>query len=238
MLESDEDRQRFKVQRRFQMRDGEKFFQEGRDQAQLRADAAADAAGRRLAVGAAPQRTGRAGPRRPRPALFQPQLLLSETLALHDRRLSAGVGGGGGEWFGDAAPASGPVDNLSMLGDIGGRRGFGGPGGADFDSLINLITSTVPPTTWDDVGGPGAIGPFETNLSLVISQTQSIDGEFDGSIVREELDELQSVDDFEAFNGRLNINLHGELAAVSSDKLKRSMSLYEHAAHQAHVRHQ
>jgi tetratricopeptide (TPR) repeat protein len=32
VLESDEDRERFKVKRRFQMRDGEKFFAEGRDQ--------------------------------------------------------------------------------------------------------------------------------------------------------------------------------------------------------------
>src|SRR5439155_23102558 len=33
VLESDADRERFKVQRRFQMRDGEKFFAEGRDKA-------------------------------------------------------------------------------------------------------------------------------------------------------------------------------------------------------------
>ncbi len=33
VLESDEDRERFKVKRRFQMRDGQKFFAEGRDQA-------------------------------------------------------------------------------------------------------------------------------------------------------------------------------------------------------------
>ncbi|MBS0265396.1 MAG: hypothetical protein JSS02_25905 [Planctomycetes bacterium] len=35
VLESDADRQRFKVQRRFRMRDGEKYFQEGRDQARF-----------------------------------------------------------------------------------------------------------------------------------------------------------------------------------------------------------
>ena len=45
---------------------------------------------------------------------------------------------------------------------------------ADFDSLIDLITSTIEPTTWDDVGGPGSIAPFETNLSLVVSQTQEV----------------------------------------------------------------
>jgi len=57
--------------------------------------------------------------------------------------------------------------------------GFGpGPLGggtmADFDSLIDLITTTIEPTTWDTVGGPGSIAPFETNLSLVISQTQEV----------------------------------------------------------------
>lgn len=53
-----------------------------------------------------------------------------------------------------------------------------GPGGVsggtqpDFDSLIELITSTIAPTTWDDVGGPGSLTPH--NLSLVISQTQEV----------------------------------------------------------------
>jgi hypothetical protein len=38
--------------------------------------------------------------------------------------------------------------------------GRGGGVIADFDSLINLITSTIAPETWDDVGGPGAVEPF------------------------------------------------------------------------------
>ncbi len=51
---------------------------------------------------------------------------------------------------------------------------MGGGPQADFDSLIELITTTVAPTTWDDVGGPGSIAPFATNLSLVVSQTQEV----------------------------------------------------------------
>ena len=43
---------------------------------------------------------------------------------------------------------------------------------ADFDSIIDLIIATIQPTTWDEVGGTGSIQPFETNLSLVVSQTQ------------------------------------------------------------------
>ena len=45
---------------------------------------------------------------------------------------------------------------------------------ADFDSLIQLITATIQPETWEDVGGPGSVAPFETNLSLVIRQTEEV----------------------------------------------------------------
>ncbi|MBP85394.1 MAG: general secretion pathway protein GspD [Planctomycetaceae bacterium] len=55
-----------------------------------------------------------------------------------------------------------------------GTDSMGGAALADFDTLIELITSTIQPDTWDEVGGPGAIEPFPTNLSLVISQTQDV----------------------------------------------------------------
>jgi len=55
-----------------------------------------------------------------------------------------------------------------------GRGGMGGAALADFDSLIDLIETTVSPNSWDSVGGPGSISPFPTNLSLVISQTQEV----------------------------------------------------------------
>lgn len=55
-----------------------------------------------------------------------------------------------------------------------GSGSMGGAALADFDTLIQLITSTISPDTWDEVGGPGAIEPFPTNLSLVISQTQDV----------------------------------------------------------------
>ena len=60
------------------------------------------------------------------------------------------------------------------------KNGYAGPGGAgggnqaDFDSLIELITSTVAPASWDSNGGAGSIAPFDTNLTLVVSQTQEI----------------------------------------------------------------
>lgn len=44
--------------------------------------------------------------------------------------------------------------------------GLGGGAMADFDSLIQLITTTVQPDTWEDVGGPGAISPFATGVYI------------------------------------------------------------------------
>lgn len=59
-------------------------------------------------------------------------------------------------------------------GGMGGPGGFGGGVQPDFDSLIELITTTVDPESWEELGGPGTIAPFETNLSLVVSQTQEV----------------------------------------------------------------
>jgi general secretion pathway protein D len=55
-----------------------------------------------------------------------------------------------------------------------GPGGAGGGAQADFDQLIELITSTISPSTWDEVGGPGAIQEFRGNFSLVVSQTQDV----------------------------------------------------------------
>lgn len=73
---------------------------------------------------------------------------------------------------------------------------FGAPqrGGAqaDFSSLINLIQETVAPTTWNTVGGQGAIQPFDTNLSLVVSQTQEVHEE-----IVDLLDQLRRLQDLQ-----------------------------------------
>ena len=44
---------------------------------------------------------------------------------------------------------------------------------ADFDSMIEMITSTVDPATWGDAGGPGSIAPITTGgvESLTVLQT-------------------------------------------------------------------
>ena len=44
------------------------------------------------------------------------------------------------------------------------RSGAGGGAQADFESLIDLITTTVRPQTWDDLGGPGSISEFRNGV--------------------------------------------------------------------------
>ena len=73
--------------------------------------------------------------------------------------------GGGGP------PVSGSTPSIPF-----GPPSIGG-GQQNFQPLIDLIQSTVAADTWDTVGGPGAIRPFDTNLSLVISTTQEVHDE-------------------------------------------------------------
>lgn len=44
---------------------------------------------------------------------------------------------------------------------------------ADFDSLIEILTSCIEPSSWDDAGGPGAIGPYEADELGVLVVAQS-----------------------------------------------------------------
>jgi hypothetical protein len=48
----------------------------------------------------------------------------------------------------------------------------------DFDGLIDGITSTVEPTQWDTVGGPGSIAPFHGGF-LIVAQTYDVHRKID-----------------------------------------------------------
>lgn len=68
---------------------------------------------------------------------------------------------------GGLTPATVPIGS--------GPGGMGGGANADFDSLIDLIVSTVATDSWaETAGGSAEVRPFPTNLSLVISQTQAV----------------------------------------------------------------
>ena len=107
---------------------------------------------------------------------FGPARALADSIknpALRDRALAqiaaaqAGVGARNASVY-TASYIGSDLVRGQTLGDIGsmliGRRfggGFGGGPVADFDSLIELITSTIEPESWDEVGGPGSIDGFE-----------------------------------------------------------------------------
>ena len=75
------------------------------------------------------------------------------------------------------------VLGLAILGVVGGLAvaqpmsyptGPMGNSGTSSQDLVDLIGSTVQPGSWDTVGGPGSMAPFDPNLSLVVSQTQEV----------------------------------------------------------------
>lgn len=69
-------------------------------------------------------------------------------------------------------------------------RGADGKIWKDFDSMINLLTSTVQPESWNCVGGPGTMAPFELRgaAGLVIRQTPKVHQELNRLLI--ELDKL------------------------------------------------
>ena len=64
-----------------------------------------------------------------------------------------------------------PVDDLMTYGPRPGGTSQDWP---DYQSLIELITSTIEPTTWDDLGGPASIAPQLETLTVVVYQTPSV----------------------------------------------------------------
>ena len=84
------------------------------------------------------------------------------------------------------SPANMSPDVLGQYNPMGAQGGFGlnnppmgggaagGGSFADFQSLIDLIQTTVVPDTWEALGGPSTMAPYPQNLSLVISTTSDV----------------------------------------------------------------
>ncbi len=97
------------------------------------------------------------------------------TVLVNDRHPKAAGANGNvlAQQFNAATPTNGSPSSAVPIG--AGPGGMGGAANADFDSLIDLIVSTVETDTWaENGGGQAEIRPFPTNLSLVISQTQAV----------------------------------------------------------------
>lgn len=93
-------------------------------------------------------------------------------------RLSLFQGFGGGK-------AGAPKEETPTKGDepanSGGGRGGSGGGGmgplhkaSRFTNLMNALTSTIQPDSWEELSGPGSVVPVAATNSLVIRQTRSV----------------------------------------------------------------
>jgi type II secretory pathway component GspD/PulD (secretin) len=59
-------------------------------------------------------------------------------------------------------------------GAAGAKVKITGPGHTIEDMLIKLITSTIAPQTWADVGGQGTVQYFPLGMALIVNQTQDL----------------------------------------------------------------
>lgn len=76
-----------------------------------------------------------------------------------------------------------PVGDLTLHGEFSGTaidpRRMPGPRDHDYTSLIDLITTVVAPTTWDDVGGPSEVQAVDAAQALVIPQMAEVHEEIE-----------------------------------------------------------
>jgi hypothetical protein len=73
------------------------------------------------------------------------------------------------------------VTKVYDVGDLVTCQDKSGELWVDYDSLIEVITTTIGPETWEDVGGPGSIAPapFRGADMLVVRQTYQIHQEIE-----------------------------------------------------------
>ncbi|MBT6153602.1 MAG: BON domain-containing protein [Planctomycetaceae bacterium] len=81
-------------------------------------------------------------------------------------------------------PTAGPVPEYELAPKDGKDALSARSPAIDFDALTETILSTVQPDSWDKVGGPASMQPFETTLSLVIRQTPEAHKEIAGLIAQ------------------------------------------------------
>jgi len=117
------------------------------------------------------------------------------------------------------------VVNTMRDGAVGDGFGRGGAAMADFDSLIDLITTTIEPESWDDVGGPGAIESFPGGVFV------------DGSGVLRKLELKTSdalaklVDESKRAKTSTDVRSESELRKVSLTRLEKELQLLAAKGH-------
>ncbi len=87
--------------------------------------------------------------------------------SVHRQAGAPAEGGGGAARAGEGGTPNFPGRQAGALGGTAGRGLL-----ADYDSLINVISSTVEPESWQEVGGPGSIEPHDG--MLIVNQTEAV----------------------------------------------------------------
>jgi hypothetical protein len=99
------------------------------------------------------------------------------------------------------------------------RGAQGGMAQPDFDSLIELITSTIKPTSWDEVGGPGSIMPFPTGVWVDPGGTLR-------SVTPQEANDLAAMRDVaKPHAGQKNVRRASPMRMVSLPRLEKCVQL-------------
>ncbi len=91
--------------------------------------------------------------------------------------LGNGMAGGAGGMNSNVLGQYNPLGSQGGFGMNNPPMGGGAAGGgsfADFQSLMDLIQTTIVPDTWEALGGPSSMSPYPQNLSLVISTTSDV----------------------------------------------------------------
>ena len=117
--------------------------------------------------------------------------------------MGGGMGGMGGGMF--QVPAEGNTGPLFQRGQ--GGNGVVGRRVSRVAELLDLITTTVKPSMWDDVGGPGMIMTFAG--TLVVSQTLEV---HDG--IKDLLDQLRKES-----HGPSSLTIRADWLALNAEQL-------------------
>ncbi len=117
---------------------------------------------------------------------------------------------------------------LQQVREAAGSRWLGRGGGvvADFDPLIDLITSTIEPDSWQDVGGPGSVNGFQGGVRVdSLGLLRRMPARTDGSLesVRKSAGQILSSN---------NPRRTSALRKISLNRLERELQL-RHAAGQS-----
>lgn len=133
-----------------------------------------------------------------------------------------GQGPDGGD--GRAAPANNGGNQSPQGAQFGPSGNSGGGSQADFDELIDLIISTVEPTSWEDVGGPGSIkeysGGVHVDVDGMLTRLETV--EQGGRLERLRLIARTSN---QGLPGDRDVRTRSELRKVSLTRLEKAIQL-------------